>query len=73
MDRISIDSPLFLSIDAYNQYIKTRKVMENERYRKPDESIFDALLSSEADFTKGENANDILNALNRAGSLLQTI
>ena len=54
MDRISIDSPLFLSKDTYYQYIKTRKAMENERYRKQDETIFDSLLSSEADFPKAK-------------------
>ena len=69
MDRISIESPQFLSKDVYYHYLEKRKTIENERYRKPDETIFDALLSSEADFTKGENAKDILDALNRAGSL----
>jgi len=69
MNRISIESPQFLSKDAYRHYLETRKTMENERYRKPDETIFDALLSSEADFTKNENSKDILAALNRAGSL----
>jgi len=69
MDRISIENPQFLSRDTYLHYLETRKTMENERYRKPDETIFDALLSSEADFTKRKNAKEILDALERAGSL----
>jgi len=69
MERISLVSPQFLSKDTYYQYLESRKTVENERYRKPDETIFDALLSSEADFTKNENAKDIIDALERAGSL----
>ncbi|MDR0316084.1 MAG: hypothetical protein LBH97_04205 [Treponema sp.] len=46
-----------------------RATIENERFRKPDETIFDALLSDEADFTKGENGKEIVEALGRAGNL----
>jgi len=69
MERINLNSPHFFTINTYNDYLKTRKTIENERYRKPNETIFDALLSPEADFTKNENTNEILNALERAGSL----
>ena len=45
MARISIGSANFFSKEAYQQYLEGRKTVENERYRRPDETIFDALLS----------------------------
>jgi len=69
MARINIGSTNFFSKEAYQQYLEGRKTVENERYRKPDETIFDALLSEEADFSKDENAEEIVEALGRAGRI----
>ena len=67
MARISIGSANFFSKEAYQRYLRTRKTIENERYRRYDETIFDVLLSEEADFTKDENMEEIVDALDRAG------
>jgi len=67
--RISIGSVNFFSKESYQRYLEGRKTIENERYRKPDETIFDALLSEDADFTKDENAEEIVSALDRAGKI----
>jgi hypothetical protein len=69
MARISIGSANLFSKETYQQYLEGRKTIGNERYRKPDETIFDALLSEDADFTKDENAEEIINALDRAGKI----
>jgi hypothetical protein len=69
MARISIGSANFFSKEAYQRYLEGRKTIENERYRGPDETIFDALLSEEADFTKDENKEEIVEALDRAGRI----
>lgn len=69
MARVSIETPCFFSKEAYRHYLEVRATIENERFRKPDETIFDALLSDEADFTKGENGKEIVEALGRAGNL----
>ena len=69
MARISIGSTNFFSKEEYQQYLQGRKTVDNERYRKSNETIFDALLSEDADFTKDENANEIVEALRRAGKI----
>jgi len=63
MARISIGNANFFSKEAYQRYLEGRKTVENERYRKPDETIFNALLSEEADFTKDENMEEIKDIL----------
>jgi len=69
MARISIGSGNFFSKEAYQCYLAERRTVENERYRGPNETIFDALLSEDADFLKDENAQEIVGALNRAGRI----
>ena len=69
MSRASIGSADFFSKGEYRQYLQGRKTIDNERYRRPDETIFDALLSEDADFTKDENADEIVEALDRAGRI----
>jgi len=69
MARISIGSTNFFSKEEYQQYLDERQSVENERYRGPDETIFDALLSEDADFMKDENREEIVDALGRAGRI----
>jgi hypothetical protein len=39
--------------EAYQEYLKTKKNLDNMRFRSQGETIFDALVSQEADFTTG--------------------
>jgi hypothetical protein len=49
------------SFDAsYQEYVANKKSLENMRYRGPGETIFDALLSEEADFTKDPDGKEIV-------------
>jgi len=44
----------------YQDYLTTRKTVENERYRSEEETIFDALSSKEADFSSDEDGKRIV-------------
>jgi hypothetical protein len=49
------------SFDAsYQEYVINKKLLENTRYRGPGETIFEALLSDEADFTKDPDSKEIV-------------
>jgi hypothetical protein len=50
---------------SYREYLGNRKTLSNERYRKPDETIFDALSSKEADFTVGAEGQKIADYIRR--------
>jgi hypothetical protein len=53
----------FFSEETYQAFIKQRNLIRNERLRGEDETIFDAALSEEADFTKHPEGEEILNAI----------
>jgi len=56
------DASIF-SEDTYQAFIKQKNMIHNERLRGDDETIFDAALSEEADFTKYPEGEEILNAI----------
>ena len=47
----------------YDNYLKSRTAVHNERYRDETESIFDVLKSDEADFTKTAEGMAALEAI----------
>jgi hypothetical protein len=53
----------FFSEETYQSFVKQRSLIHNERLRGDDETIFDAALSEEADFTKYPEGGEILNAI----------
>lgn len=53
----------FFSEETYQAFIKQKSLIHNERFRGEDETIFDAALSEEADFTKHPEAEEILNVI----------
>jgi len=53
----------FFSEDTYQAFIKQKNYFHNERLRRDDETIFDAALSEEADFTKYPEGEEILKAI----------
>ena len=57
------DDESFYSEDTYKEFIEERVLYHNERFRGKDETIFDAALSEEADFTKHPEGEEILNAI----------
>jgi len=61
-DLISLDMELFTE-ESYQNYINQKNALVNKRLRGKDETIFDALLSEEADFTKSPNADEIIAAV----------
>ena len=63
MAYISGGSESFFSKDTYQDYIKQKSSIHNERLRGEDETIFDAALSEEADFKKHPEGKDILESI----------
>lgn len=53
----------FFSVETYQAFIEQKNLLRNERLRGEDETIFDAALSEEADFTKYPEGEEILNAI----------
>ena len=53
----------FFSEETYQTFIKQRNLIYNDRFRSDDETIFDAALSAEADFTKYPEGEEILNVI----------
>jgi hypothetical protein len=59
-DLISLDMEFFTE-ESYEEFMKQQQSpLVNKRLRGKDETIFDALLSEEADFTKSPNADEII-------------
>ena len=52
MASISIDSDEFFTEESYREYLKKQNAVSNERLRGKNETIFEALASPEADFTR---------------------
>jgi len=61
-DLISLDMEFFTE-ESYQEFIKKQNPLVNKKLRGKDETIFDALLSEEADFTKSPDAADIIAAI----------
>jgi hypothetical protein len=53
----------FFSEETYQAFIKQKNLIYNDRFRSDDETIFDAALSEEADFTKYPEGEEILNVI----------
>jgi hypothetical protein len=60
---VRADDEAFFSEDTYKDFVKERALYHNERYRDKDETIFEAALSKEADFTKHPEGEEILKAI----------
>ena len=56
-------SESFFSEETYREYVLKKSYVHNERLRGEDETIFDAALSKEADFTKFPEGKEILDAI----------
>jgi len=56
-DLISLDMDFFTE-ESYQEFLKQQSPLVNKRLRGENETIFDALLSEEADFTKSPHAVD---------------
>ena len=56
-------SKSYFSDVTYQEYLKNKSTIRNERLRNEDETIFDAALSEEADFTKYPEGKEILGAI----------
>jgi hypothetical protein len=61
-DLISLDMEFFTE-ESYQKFLKQQSPLVNKKLRGKNETIFDALLSEEADFTKGPNANEIITTI----------
>jgi len=59
---ISLEDEFFTE-ESYKEYLEKQKERYNDRYRDDNETIFDALASSEADFTKTQDGNRITYAV----------
>jgi hypothetical protein len=57
------DDKSFFSEETYKDFVEQRILFHNERFRGKDETIFDAALSEEADFTKYPEGEEILKAI----------
>jgi hypothetical protein len=53
-------SESFFSEETYQDFVKQKSLIHNERIRGDDETIFDAAISEEADFTKHPEGKEIL-------------
>jgi len=61
-DLISLDMEFFTE-ESYREFIKRQKPLVNKKLRGENETIFDALLSEEADFTKSPGADEIITTI----------
>jgi len=53
----------FFSEETYQAFIKQKNLIYNDRFRSDEETIFDAALSQEADFTKYPEGEEILSII----------
>ena len=53
----------FFTEESYQTFLQKRNSYHNERIRSDDETIFDALLSEEADFTKSLDGEIIIKTI----------
>ena len=53
----------FFSEESYQDFVKQKSPLHNKRLRGKNETIFDALSSKEADFTKGIHGDIIIKTI----------
>ena len=63
MANISVDSMDFFTEDSYEEYLNKNSPISNERLRDKNETIFDALISDDADFRKTPQGDEIVAAI----------
>ena len=63
MAETSVDSMDFFTEESYRDYLRKQSPISNERLRGKNETIFDALLSKEADFRDTSNGDEIISAI----------
>jgi hypothetical protein len=56
-------SETLFSEESYKAYVAQKNIIHNERLRPDDETIFDVVLSGEADFTKHPKGKEILDVI----------
>lgn len=61
-DIVSLDDEFFTE-ESYKEYLKNENERHNDKYRDDNETIFDALASEEADFTKTPDGQKIISAI----------
>lgn len=61
-DLISLEDEFF-SEETYEEYLKNENERHNDKYRDDNETIFDALASEEADFTRTPDGQKIITAI----------
>jgi hypothetical protein len=61
-DLISLEDEFFTE-ESYKGYLEKEKERHNDKYREDGETIFDALASDEADFTKTPDGAKIITAV----------
>ena len=61
-DLVGLDEEFFTE-ESYREYLKQQSPIQNDRIRGKDETIFDALMSEEADFTKTPYGDEIVSTL----------
>jgi len=59
---VSLDEEIFTE-ESYKEFQKRQSPLSNDRLRDENETIFDALLSEEADFSKGPNSKLIISTV----------
>jgi hypothetical protein len=59
---ISADEEFFTD-ESYQEFLKQQSPLVNKKLRADNETIFDALLSEEADFTKSPKADEIISTI----------
>jgi len=59
---ISLEDEFFTE-ESYKEFLSKEKERHNDMYRNDGETIFDALSSDEADFTKTPEGAKIINAV----------
>jgi len=61
-DIVKADEELF-SEELYQKYLSKMTQIKNDRKRGEKETIFDALMTPEADFTKAPYGDEIISAI----------
>jgi hypothetical protein len=61
-DLISLEDEFFTE-ESYKEYLENEKERHNDKYRDDNETIFDALASADADFTKTPDGQKIITAI----------
>lgn len=63
MSKVNGGSESFFSKETYQEFLLKQSFVQNARSRGKDETIFDVVLSEEADFTKCPEGEEILKAI----------